>query len=379
MRREERGRIAAVVAAIVVTIVIVLLAGNNGTPRRAPVPPPTPEAEQFGVNVNRLFDDRTYTPGQIDSELAAVRATGATLARGDALWEATEPTPPIAGVHHYDWAFDDFQVRALARHGLTWLPIIDYSAGWAQSDAGHDHSPPSSFAAYAAYAGALAKRYGPGGTFWSEHPKLAPLPVSAYEIWNEPDNPLFWFPSPNARRYAQLYLAARAAIHAADATAHVLVGGLTLPGRFLPAMVRAAPQLAGELDGVAIHPYGPTPAAVLSNVVAARRTLQALGLGSVPLFVTEFGWTTRPPGATDGALEADRPAYIERTIEALARSGCGIAATVLYTWATPERRPRDAQDWFGISPPGGGTSPDVAAFTRALRAAGGAHLATSCS
>src|SRR5581483_6590432 len=116
----------------------------------------------------------------------------------------------------------------------------------------------------------------------------------------------------------------------------------------------AAPHLAGELDGVAIHPYGPTPAAVLSNVVAARRTLQGLGLGTVPLYVTEFGWTTSPPGATDGAPEAVRPAYIQRTVEELARSGCGIAATVLYTWATPERRPRNAQDWFGIHPPGGG-------------------------
>jgi hypothetical protein len=378
MRREDRGRIAAVVVAIVVTIVIVVLAGTSGSPPRPKVPPPTPEAEQFGVNVNRLFDDRTYTPAQIDSQLAALRATGATLARGDALWEATELTPPTGGVHLYDWTFDDSQVSALARHGLTWLPIVDYSAGWAQSDPGHDHSPPSSDAAYAAYAGALARRYGPGGTFWSEHPGLPSLPVSAYEIWNEPDNPLFWFPSPDAARYARLYLAARASIHAADPTAHVLVGGLTLPASFLPRMLSAAPQLADELDGVAIHPYGPTPAAVLGNVIAARRTLDLLALQNVPLYVTEFGWTTSPPGATDGAPEAARPAYIAQTIEALARSGCGIAATVLYTWATPELRPGDAQDWFGISPPHGGTSPDVAAFTRALRAAGGAHLATSC-
>jgi hypothetical protein len=378
MRRQDRGRIAAVVAAIVVTIVIVVLAGTNGSPPRPPVPPPTPEAEQFGVNVNRLFDDRTYTPGQINSQLAALQATGATLARGDALWEATEPTPPTDGVHHYDWAFDDSQVSALARHGLTWLPIIDYSAGWAQSDPGHDHSPPSSDAAYAAYAGALAKRYGPGGTFWREHPGLRPLPVNAYEIWNEPDNPVFWYPSPNPRRYAQLYLAARAAIHAADGTAHVVVGGLTVPATFLPRMLSAAPRLAGELDAVAIHPYGRTPAAVLRRVVTARGTLDLLALQNVPLYVTEFGWATRPAGAPGRVPEAARPGYIAQTIEALARSGCGIAATVLYTWVTPERAPGDAGDWFGISPPGGGTSPDVAAFTRAVHAASGAHLASRC-
>ena len=36
---------------------------------------------------------------------------------------------------------------------------------------------------------------------------------------------------------------------------------------------------------------------------------------------------------------------------------------------TPERDPADPQDWFGIHPPGGGSSPDTDAFAAAIRAA----------
>ena len=84
-----------------------------------------------------------------------MKATGATVARSDAFWEAAEPHAPVNGSHQYDWSFDDRVAGSLAAHGLTWLPIIDYTAPWAQSVSGQDHSPPRSFADYAAYAGGV--------------------------------------------------------------------------------------------------------------------------------------------------------------------------------------------------------------------------------
>ena len=119
------------------------------------------------------------------------------------------PTPPAAGVHHYDWAFDDRVAGLLAQAGLQWLPVLDYSVAWAQSIPGQDHSPPRSAADYAAYAGAFAARYGPGGTFWAAHPELVAKPVTTIEIWNEPDNGEFWTPTPNAAAYADMYAGAR--------------------------------------------------------------------------------------------------------------------------------------------------------------------------
>jgi hypothetical protein len=150
----------------------------------------------------------------------------------------------------------------------------------------------------------------------------------------------------------------------------VIVGGLTHPTEFLPALLAAAPGLRGHVDGVAIHPYGATPAAVLGRARDARTVLRSLGLDDVPLYVTEFGWTTSPPGALDYLPARLRPAYIEQTLAALGHTNCGVSAVMLYAWVTPERNPPDSQDWFGIHPPGGGSPPDTTAFVRGLSAAG---------
>jgi len=345
--------------------------GGHGTSAPASEPPAkaAPSTEEFGVSVNRLFNDGTYSPEQIDAQLAALQATGATVARSDALWEATEPAAPVNGVHRYDWAFDDTIAAALTRHGLRWLPIIDYSAPWAQSIAGSDHSPPTSAADFAAYAGAFAARYGAGGSFWSARPELTGDPVDTFEIWNEPDSPNFWAPTPDPARYADLYRAARDAILTADPSGRVIVGGLSNPGAFLPALLAAAPDLRGLIDGVGIHPYAPTSGGVLSTVGRARATLVALGLASVPLYVTEFGWPTLPAHSQDWAPARLRPRYIRRTISALGHTNCGVAMTVLYTWVTPEHDPADREDWFGIHSPAGTDTADTRALTTGLRAA----------
>jgi hypothetical protein len=370
------GLVVLALAAIIV-IVISSSAPTVAPPSTTPSPlpaRPAPTGIAFGASVNRLFDDRTWTPSQIAAQLQALRATGATEARGDALWEASEPKPPSGGVHHYDWLFDDTIAGDLAAAGLRWLPILDYSAPWAQSVGGQDHSPPSSNDDYAAYGQAFAARYGAGGTFWRAHPSLHAEPVTTIEVWNEPDDGESWYPAPNAGAYATLYQLTRQAIDRVDPTAHVIIGGLVSPESFLPAMLRADPNLAGHIDGVAIHPYG-TPDVVLQRVTNARRTLEALGMPGVPLYVTEFGWTVAPQGAPDYATPAQRPSFVRATLDELGHSDCGIAAAMLYTWVTPQLNLLDSADWFGISPvgnPGDIGANDAAAlnaFTAGLKTA----------
>jgi polysaccharide biosynthesis protein PslG len=324
-----------------------------------------------------LFNRQSYGANVIDDQLSALAATGATIARADALWEASEPEPPQNGVHHYDWAFNDQIAAALAARHLSWLPIIDYTAPWAQSVPGQDHSPPASDADYAAYAAAFAGRYGPGGTFWRSHPSLQSLPVETYEIWNEPDSTVFWYPRPNAARYYQLYAAARNAIVAVQPHATVIVGGLSNAATFIPKLASAAPDV--KLDGVGIHPYGPNPQAVLGSVRGARAALSAAGLANVPLYVTEFGWATSPPGGPHYLPESLRPAYIQQALTALGHLDCGIAAVLLYAWVTPQSDPSDSNDWFGIHPPGGGDTPDMRAFTQGLHDAAAPGPTVHCS
>ena len=137
-----------------------------------------------------------------------------------------------------------------------------------------------------------------------------------------------------------MYAQARQAIRTVQPNAQVLVGGLTNPRGFLPAMLAADPSLRGAIDGVAIHPYGRAPALVLRNVRSARLALDSLGLGEVPLWITELGWTTSPAGALDYLPERLRPVYIRRTVTALGHVDCGIAAIGPVHVADPRARPR---------------------------------------
>ncbi len=385
-RRRRATALASAGVAALAAAAVVLLLTSGGPSRRAtttvtsppavtspaPVGPPAQPsqlgAEQFGASVNGLFNDGTYSSTDIDSQLRELQQTGAKVARSDAFWEAAEPNAPTDGVHRYDWSFDDSIAGSLAAHGLRWLPIIDYSPPWAQSVAGQDHSPPRVPGDYAAYAGALAARYGQGGAFWREHPNLTPEPVDTFEIWNEPDNPAFWSPTPDASGYDELYLLARDAIIAVQPGARVIVGGLTKPAVFMSAMLAARPDMRGHIDGVGIHPYAPNPALVVARVATARRALASVGLEEAPLYVTEFGWTTHPTGARDWAPQRLRPRYISATIRALGHVDCGLAMIILYTWVTPELHLANPQDWFGINPPGGGSSADSLAFAAGLRA-----------
>lgn len=355
---------------------------STATALAPPVSPPqpaqpAPSSEDFGANVNLLFNGQGPSAATIATQLRALRATGATVARSDAFWEASEPSAPTGGHHAFTWAFDDQIASALAMAGLRWLPVLDYTAPWAQSIPGQDHSPPRSAGEYAAYAEAFAARYGPQGTFWAEHPELPQLPVQTFEIWNEPDNAEFWTPQPDPARYAALYAAARDAVDAVDPTARVIIGGLTRLPSFLPAMLAAMPGLHDHIDGVGIHPYG-TPSVAVARVTAARAALRRLGLGSVPLYATEFGWTTRFPGALDYVPTAQRPGYILRTLAEFDHGRCGLAAALIYTWYSPEQNPADSQQWYGISSPSGAATPDTAALTFGLHAVGDAGAAGAC-
>ena len=202
--------------------------------------------------------------GKIAAQLHALRATGVTLARSDAFWEASEPSAPVAARHHYVWSFDDQIATALATAGLRWLPVLDYTAPWDQSIPGQDHSPPRSDADYAAYARPLPPAMA-GGAFWRLHPGVAP--PARRHVSRSGTSPItrVLAPAPDAAAYALLYPDARAAIDAVDPGARVIIGGLTNSASVHAGHAERRTPAAGHIDGVGIHPYG-TPAVVLARV-----------------------------------------------------------------------------------------------------------------
>ncbi|HEY1597409.1 MAG TPA: hypothetical protein VGF74_18565 [Thermoleophilaceae bacterium] len=325
---------------------------------RADAPLP---ADYFGMNVNRvLFDDPSATH---TVPLAVARAAGATHGRIDFPWDAVQPKGPHTA--RYDWT--DEAVTALADEDLVATPMLGYSAPWAAYTPGNTKTPPRNVAQYAAFAQLMVVRYGPNGTFWHTHPHVPYLPVTRWEIWNEPNlTQMFWQTGRDPAAYASLYLAARAAIKAVDPAAKVIVGGMSSNDiGFVADMYSADPALRGNVDGLGIHPYARSVDGVLQAVRGFRAVLDAEGETGVPMEVTEMGWQ-RQGNSNLSVDEATRAADMVEVTNALAHSDCGIDAFEPYTWETSEQDPVDGEDWYGMYSPTQGLLPTGQAYASAV-------------
>lgn len=301
----------------------------------------------YGVNPGDLFK---APQSQWDAQLQAIADDGVQVVRMGAWWSDLEPGPPTNGVHLYSWSDIDKQVVALARHNLRWEPLLSFSATWGSTIPGDYNGAPDGTENFSLFAAALAKRYGPGGSFWAEHPELPALPVNAYEIWNEENAKVYWHPS-TPEDYADLYAASRDAIRGVDPNARVVLGGLAAasgasvisPTDFLRKMVAHRPSLRGNVDAVALHPYARDPEGVYQKIAAFRHDLDAIVGAGVPLELTEIGWST-----TD-TPEAKRASYLRELAATLPRTDCGIERMTAYAWVGPEQDASDREQWFGIA------------------------------
>jgi hypothetical protein len=184
------------------------------------------------------------------------------------------------------------------------------------------------------------------------------------EIWNEENTVGFWPNGVNASAYAQLYAAARTAIHAVQPTEQVVVGGLAGPigtgVSYLQSFLTAVGGV-NNVDAVAVHPYDSTATETIDDVVEYRTALDAAGGANVPIDVTEFGW---PTTMVSYAVQGSDIATVAKTLYG---SDCGVEGIYPFSWATYDGVPTDVSEWFGITHLGAAT-----ASTAAVSAAFGA-------
>ena len=325
--------------------------------------------DYLGVSVGTLFDaERDFVPGGA-SQLDSLGRTGIPVARVDATWHSVEPYGPYPGFAR-NWVAADRIAGALALRHIRWFPILGYATPWSTSVGGIDKAGPANHAYFASYAAGVAQRFGPGGTFWEAHPELPYLPVTAMELWNEPNLRAYWRPEPDAATYASLYLATRSAVREVQPDVKVITGGsspYTQPEAFLRTMFTARPDLAGNLDGVGIHPYAAGPAQVMDVIVSIRQTLRSLGAGGVPIAATELGWPrpNQSPNAAFAIPDATRAGDIGLISDALPVSDCNVDRLLMFTWTTPEANPVEQEDWFGLVHPDGAPTAAAGALAAA--------------
>jgi hypothetical protein len=85
-----------------------------------------------------------------------------------------------------DFSATDALVAIAARCGLRVLPVWQSPPAWAAVQPGVFGSPPADCAAVQRIFAGLARRYGAHGSFWRRRPRLARLPIRAWQVFNEP-------------------------------------------------------------------------------------------------------------------------------------------------------------------------------------------------
>ena len=254
-------------------------------------------------------------------------------------WSSVQPSNGGA----FDWSNADNQIEAAAKAGIKVLPFLNGAPEWAVPakrvpGAGGLRAPgrlPVSGAAragWAAFLTAAVARYGPTGSFWSEHPEVPKRPIREWQIWNEP-NFKYFVAKPSPAEYGLLVKNSFTALRAVDPGAQVVLAGLfsrpkgsrdARTGKhkslnwyasdFVDAMYKGSPGIKTRFQGAALHPYTIFARELPEVTNEFRKVLRENGDGAKKLLVTELGWSSGPKNS--GNLFAKGPSGQSKELKA---------------------------------------------------------------
>jgi hypothetical protein len=351
-------------------LIIGLAAGvllTSAAPAHAAVP-----KDFFGVVTEDVFaGNAAYR----DGTLAQQSSIGVGLIRQTFHWKQIETSRG-----HYDWSAYDAYMAATASHGIRVLPILfDPPAFRAKVSRKTSATyPPRRYADLGTFGAAVVRRYGPNGSFWSQNPGLPRLPITAYQIWNEPNIPAYWPSGPNPRQYARLLKAAARGIRGADRRAEIVTAGmpdshLSRPGdvfAYVKSLLRAGAR--GSFNTLAVNPYGKTSGQLLGKIQRFRSILNRGHDRSAKIWVTEFGWSDVGPASSFRAGSAGQARQIRHTIPALVkrRGRLHLRGLVYFSWRDGAPYPPLFKDFWGLHTgllrKNGSPKPAFAAFKAAI-------------
>jgi polysaccharide biosynthesis protein PslG len=282
-------------------------------------------------------EDSPGTPARAAAVAAAQRDAGVTVVRVPFIWSRIEPFPGIL-----DFSQEDIVVGAAAKAGLDVLPfVIDAPAFLSVSMPLGYVRLPANAADLGVFAARVVHRYGPGGSFWAEHPDLPAHPIRAWQVWNEPNLVHNWYPRPDAAAYALLLKAAAAAIHVADPGAQVLAAGMPDSDNGVPFEEYVSGLYAAgaqeSFDAFALNANAPTAQGTIDLVRYVRGLLDAHG-DTRPFDVTEFGWSSGGPDKPQRTSEDGQAQNIGAVIRTLGteRDQLRLQRLIEFSWRDRE-------------------------------------------
>jgi hypothetical protein len=355
-------RTVAVAAACLIALGGVAVAMTREQRRAAT--PPAARSQSLAAHIRIGLIANTLDEGRrMGADQDVARRSRAGWLREEFRWYEAEPRPGV-----WRWHRIDRLMRAAARRGLRILPLLIGSPRWLSASEMHVPDRPAGFAAFTAR---VARRYGPGGTFWRARPeaerRLAP---GVFEIWNEPFVPQFAAGRVSAPRYARLFrAAARAGQRANPQTRYLLAVDTTYVNaagemrEWIPDVLRSVPDLRRWTWGLAVHPYSVTqapsiytPGSSRFQFLRIREVRQAWG-DAPRLWLTELGWSTCPT-RTECVSEADQAEYLREAFEIARRERLGVEAIFVYRMLDlGPPNPHEREHWFGLRRSDGSPKP----------------------
>ncbi|MGI8702676.1 MAG: cellulase family glycosylhydrolase [Nocardioidaceae bacterium] len=293
---------------------------TSSTPIDQPAPPADgPPRSQGRLLVGTQFQGTwsTYTDDERRTLLDDLVDIGVKTVRISISWAMLQPDRPTADDAGWSWTYGvprvDSVVAMARSRGLIVHATFGRTPSWANDGAG-EGAAPTSLADWRRAVAFVAHRY--AGK------------VSSWEVWNEPNHATY-FPNGTPESYTDLLCAAYPILHAAAPGTPVVYGGLSgNDWRFLEASYGAGAK--GCFDVMAVHPYqrsgyspdSPAPDEepwYFSNV-SLIRAVQARNHDLLPVWFTEFGWSTHPnaPGTPEyqrGVTEQQQATYLVRTLQ----------------------------------------------------------------
>lgn len=306
--------------------------------------------------VGMMADGPVFARGvSLDATLTKMVSSGVQHLRVAFFWSGAQPYARWSDVPHdqashfvsgpggVPTAFGntDAVVAQAAKHHLSLLPVVTYAPGWDAAPTGSGRQPAHD-RSYGLYLTALVKRYGPTGTFWKTHPGVPRVPVTSWQVWNEPELSQNWSSTPFAPSYVALLRVAHGAIKAADPHARVILGALTNYGWNDLASIYGVHGSGKLFDVVAANPYTKQPSGVITILRNYRKVMARNGDARKPLLATEVGWPAAT-GKTDvnygfNVTERGQAKKLSQLLPLLARNRgpLKLAGFYYYTWATQD-------------------------------------------
>jgi hypothetical protein len=251
------------------------------------------------------------------AEWSRLGAGGVGSVRMNFQWSLVQSGPDAP----YVWNYYDFVVAGAALNGIEVLPTIYSSPTWAA--ASPEHPPVANYDRFQAFVRGAAARYGRNGSFWAENPGIPKIPITHWQIWNEPNSDSFWKPRPDVKGYMQMLRVARAGIKSADRRARIVLAGFfptpnVRHGIWLKRYLKQIYRSKGGrklFDVLTIHPYSLRPRHIISTLTQVRRIMAKFRDKKKPVWVTEIGWASQgQPGPLTVGLEG-QASFLQQTFQ----------------------------------------------------------------